>query len=183
MKRHPPLLRRNNDKCDYRRGDNAAAVSRLGGGQIRRVARRKRHQLYSVLARGIWPEPSGPERPVAREPDCLRDHLSPINSVCTPPFLRSNRSPGAQPPPLSVSRSFRTAASLLLLPASSSRPSRVQRVLQFRTQTPGGCRSTLVPAEELGVLDANDCTRARTGSYQSGLSEPINRLGDYSDVN
>lgn len=32
MKRQPPLLRRNNDKCDYRRGDNAAAVSRLGGG-------------------------------------------------------------------------------------------------------------------------------------------------------
>lgn len=73
--------------------------------------------------------------------------------------------------PLSLSLSFRTTASLLLLPASSSRPSRVQRVLQFRTQTPGGCRSTLVPAEELGVLDANDCTRARTGSYRSGLSD------------
>lgn len=163
MKRQPPLLRRNNDKCDYRRGDNAAAVSRLGGGQIRRVARRKRHQLYSVLARGIWPEPSGPERPVAREPDCLRDHLSPINSFYAPTALPAH----SRPLSLSLSAPLPLYFSCLPLlpvrPASSPSSSFTHKLWRMSLDI-SACRGT-------GRTGRHDSTRARTGSYQSGLSD------------
>lgn len=67
---------------------------------------------------------------------------------CTPPFYAT----AALPAPAALLLSFRTAASLLLLPVVPS-PS-VRRPLVSHTNS-GGCRSTLVwhilPAEELSV--------------------------------